>query len=410
MRRDFFSLTSVALALVLSSCALQSSKTVSEDVFLLRPSTFSALSGWNTDTQAAALEALRKSCTVLVKKSPDEPVGAFAGKVGDWQPLCAELSLYLLSTDDEARQWFENNFIPYAVYGGKGDAEGRFGLFTGYYEPLLKGSLEKKAPYLTPLYARPADLLTADLGDFHQDLKGRKITARVEGDKIIPYFNRADIEQGALVPQKKEIVWVDSPVDAFFLHIQGSGQVMLENGKVLRVGYAAQNGHAYFAIGKALIDRGILTKENVSMQSIRQWLEENPDHAPEVMNLNASYVFFETQQGEGPKGAQGVALTPHRSLAVDRKKIPYGVPVWLQAKGVDDIPEIKKLLIAQDTGGAIKGSVRGDYFWGAGPAAAHYAGLMKSRGAYDILLPKTVVIPDDIEWTSARRSRPAYND
>jgi membrane-bound lytic murein transglycosylase A len=290
----------------------------------------------------------------------------------------------------EARRFFEAHFIPYEISGD----DGREGLFTGYYEPLLNGALEKKPPYLIPLHARPDDLVSVNLGDFKPDLKGETIVGRVTEGKLIPYFRRAEIEGGALAEQDKEIVWVDSAVDAFFLHIQGSGQVKLEDGSVLRVGYAAQNGHPYLAIGKALIERGALSRDNVSMQSIRAWLEAHPDEAPDVMNLNASYVFFQPLEGEGPLGGEGVALTPQRSLAIDRKKIPYGVPLFLDAEEPEGGPRLRRLMVAQDTGGAIRGAVRGDYFWGAGEEAARKAGLMKSKGNLYALLPKGVDIPE----------------
>jgi membrane-bound lytic murein transglycosylase A len=209
-----------------------------------------------------------------------------------------------------------------------------------------------------------------------------------------PYENRAAIESGALRGRGLEMLWVDDPVDAFFLQIQGSGRVMLEDGTSLRIGYAGQNGHPYVAIGRELIARGALTREAVSMPAIRDWLRANPQEADAVMNRNPSFVFFRELDGDGPVGAQGVALTPGRSLAVDRSFVPYGVPVWLDAEDpVDGEVRVQRLLVAQDTGGAIRGPVRGDVFWGHGPEAEHRAGLMKSRGRYFLLLPKTVTPP-----------------
>lgn len=375
------------------------------EIMYLKVTPFTDMQGWGADKLSEALVPLQKSCTRLMKKEKDDTIGDFAGTAADWQLVCEKMSTLLLATDDEARSFFENNFTAYAV----SDDAGTDGLFTGYYEPLLHGSLTQKGKYQIPLYARPDDLVTVNLGDFKESLKGETVTGRIDGQKLVPYFKRADIEAGVLAAQKKEIVWVDSAVDAFFLHIQGSGQVQMEDGTVLRVGYAAQNGHAYLAVGKALIEKGALTKENVSMQSIRAWLDANPSEAASVMNLNASYVFFQPIVGDGPLGAEGVPLTPQRSMAVDRKRIPYGAPLYLDAQAPEGDTRLQRLMIAQDTGGAIKGVVRGDYFWGAGDNAAHMAGLMKSPGRYYILLPKTVVVPAAFKAGAVRIKGFKYN-
>lgn len=381
-------LAALALPFLLNACTGATPDKDAPEPFRLQRVSYADLTGWSADAQDAALAALAKSCAALAKKDPGEAFKDYAGTAADWQAACAAAPA-VPATAEAARAYFEKNFTPYAVLGGKGAD----GLFTGYYEPSLKGSREKKAPYLTPLYARPADMFTADLGDFNPELKGKTITGRVQGEKFVPYYKRAEIEKGALDALKQEIVWVDDPVDAFFLHIQGSGIVEMEDGSVLRVGYAAQNGHAYTAIGKELIARGALAKEEVSMQTIRQWLEAHPAEAPALMDVNQSYVFFRVLEGEGPLGAQGVALTPGRSLAVDKSKIPYGAPLWLDAEEPEGGARLQRLMIAQDTGGAIRGSVRGDYFWGAGDIAAHKAGLMKSAGRFYILLPAGVVPP-----------------
>lgn len=226
-----------------------------------------------------------------------------------------------------------------------------------------------------------------ELGDFRDSLKGQRIAGRVVKGALKPYETRADIEAGKL--EAKPLVYVDDPVDAFFLHIQGSGRVLLEDGSEMRVGYAAQNGHVYYAIGRELVKRGHMEKDQVSMQSIRAWLQAHPDQAAEFMNLNPSYVFFEEIKGDGPLGAQNVALTPTRSMAVDRTKIPYSTPLWLSIKEpVAGQGDLQRLVIAQDTGGAIKGPIRGDYYWGYGEDAAHNAGLMKASGRYWLLLPR----------------------
>jgi membrane-bound lytic murein transglycosylase A len=388
-------MVTVLLCMQVAACVLTPKK--SEDRLSLKESAFAALPNWSADHQAELIPALQKSCTRILKKEPTAEfgVGGFAGTAAPWQEVCQKLSGLLLATDAEARTFFEENFTPYEVWGvDKDGRSSRDGLFTGYYEPMLQGSLTKQGAYTIPLYSRPNDLISVNLGDFKPELKGEKIMGRVEGEKFVPYYKRAEIEKGAIESQHKEIIWVNSAIDAFFLHIQGSGQVRMEDGTILRVGYAAENGQAYIAIGKELLKRGALTKDNVSMPSIRDWLEKNPDSAAEVMNVNASYIFFHTlDDKDGVLGAEGVALTPRRSMAVDRKKIPYGVPVWMDAEEPEGQGRLQRLMIAQDTGGAINGSVRGDFFWGAGEEATRKAGLMKSRGQDYLLLPKTVTVP-----------------
>jgi len=365
-----------------------------DDRLTLKESSFNRLPGWNTDNQKQALIPLQKSCARIRKKdsSSNFGIGGFAGTTAAWQDICKKLTDVPPLTNVEARQFFEDHFIPYEVWGIKG----RNGLFTGYYEPILRGSFKKQKPFLIPLYRRPTDLISVNLGDFRPELKGETIMGRVEKKKFIPYYKRAEIEKGILNQKHAEIVWVDSAVDAFFLHIQGSGQIQMDNGQTMRIGYAAQNGQPYTAIGREMVQQGALTKGNVSMQSIRDWLEKNPDKAANVMNLNTSYIFFhKLKKGDGPFGAEGVPLTPFRSMAVDRKKIPYGVPIWLDAEEPDGKDRLQQLMIAQDTGGAITGAVRGDFFWGSGNKAAHKAGLMKSKGRFWILLPKNVQVPKE---------------
>ena len=245
-----------------------------------------------------------------------------------------------------------------------------------------------------PLYARPRDLVAADLGAFSGEFRGRSIAGRVERGRLVPYADRAAIEKGALVGRGLELVWVDDPVDAFFLEIQGSGRVHLDEGSVMRVGYAGKNGHAYTAIGRVLVKMGALELEAVTMGSIRAWLAANPAKARDVLIKNRSFVFFREIQGPGPIGAQGVALSAGRSLAVDRKFLPLGVPLFVAA---DDpagrLAPVRRLMVAQDTGGAIRGPVRGDIFFGHGARAAANAGQARLRGRYWILLPVSVAKP-----------------
>ena len=206
-----------------------------------------------------------------------------------------------------------------------------------------------------------------------------------------PYEDRAEIETGKLsAAMDKTLYWVNSPVDVFFLHIQGSGVVVLPDGTSHRIGYDGQNGYPYTAIGKELVARGALDKDNVSMQTIRDWLAQHPVDAVNVMRKNQSYVFFKKLDTGGPVGAEGVVLTPERSLAVDHTVWPYGIPMFVSATDPVQLRPLERLVIAQDTGGAITGSIRGDVFWGGGDDAAHHAGLMKSEGRLWVLFPKTI--------------------
>jgi membrane-bound lytic murein transglycosylase A len=357
---------------------------------ILRPARFADLPGWVEDAHAAAVPALLRSCRRIAGLPDGAELGGIAGTAGEWRQACAAAAALPTGDDLAARAFFETSFEPLAAADGAEPS----GLFTGYYEPALRGSRRRHGRYRIPLYLRPPELLTIDLGRFREEFEGKKITGRIEGREFVPFPDRRAIDAGALAGRRLELVWVDDPIAAFFLHIQGSGRVELAEGGVLRVGYAAQNGHPYRAIGRDLVARGALTREEVSLQSIRRWLLEHPREAPEVMAANASYVFFHKLPGgaEGPLGAQGVALTPGRSLAVDRNHLPLGAPVWLAGtapaprEGDPDRP-LRRLLVAQDTGGAIEGPVRGDVFWGYGEEAEAVAGRMKHQGRIWLLLP-----------------------
>ncbi|HRC26909.1 MAG TPA: murein transglycosylase A [Alphaproteobacteria bacterium] len=377
-------LCALALALTLSACAGTRGPVDESAPLTLAPASFSELPGWVADDHAAALEALRRSCgRILKKRDASAPVGPVGGRIEDWQPLCRAAA----GPVPDARPFFERWFTPYAA-----SANGvREGLFTGYYESTLRGSRVRTPVYRYPLHRRPGDLVTVDLGEFRPALKGQRIAGRVVQGALKPYETRAQIVSGNW-PHRADsdaLVWLDDPVDAFFVQIQGSGRVALADGGTMQIGYAGQNGHPYYAVGRDLVQRGILGKEEVSMDSIRKWVLDNPDQAADFLNKNPSYVFFrEMPETAGPEGAEGVTLTPGRSLAVDRTKIPYGAPVWLDA----DPPKagerpIRRLMVAQDTGGAIRGAVRGDVFWGRGERAQALAGPMKSRGRMWILLP-----------------------
>jgi membrane-bound lytic murein transglycosylase A len=261
------------------------------------------------------------------------------------------------------------------------------GLFTGYYEAELHGSLTRDDRFSVPLYRRPDDLVSVDLGQFRPSLKGQRVAGRVAGGRLVPYATRVQIEAGALAGRGLELAWVDDPVDAFFLAIQGSGRVILPDGQALRVGYDGENGQPYVTIGRVLASEGV-PADQITMPFLRRWIV---DHGPEgvaLMDKNPSYIFFRELKGDGPLGAQGVALTPGRSAAVDRGFVPLGVPLWVDTTDpVDPSGRLRRLFVAQDVGGAIRGPVRADLFFGYGPDAANHAGLMKGRGSSWLLLP-----------------------
>jgi len=353
---------------------------------------FNGLPGWTTDAHQYALAAFLRSCAVFAKKPANVQVGPDSrfGRVADWLPVCQSAAGLKNTANPTARLFFETWFLPYQVT----EQGGARGLITGYFEPQLEGAWQPSTRYSIPLYKRPGDIVSADLGDFNPEWEGRKLVGRVQAGKFVPYHNRREIASGSLKGRGLELMWLNDPIDAFILHVQGSGRVRMSDGKIVRVGFAGRNGHPYTAIGRVLIARGALKSGEVTLQSIRAWLAAHPDDARTVMNENASYIFFRLLKGDGPIGAQGVALTPRRSLAIDRAYLPLGAPIWLStADPINKTRPLTQLMIAQDTGSAIKGAVRGDFFWGAGAAARERAGRMNAAGTFHILLPRALAIP-----------------
>lgn len=344
-----------------------------------RAAQWTDLPGWPGEQLQASWRAWQASCTRI-------------GARPEWRNICSETAA-LKSTDTAAlRQFFEKNFSPWRIETNSGADSG---LITGYYEILMSGSRKPK-PGRVPIYGEPDDLLTLDLGDQYPELKNLRLRGRLDGRKVVPYWNRAEIDGGKLGKGAKVLAWADDPVDAFFLQVQGSGQLRLEDGSILRLGYANQNGHPYRAIGKWLIDQGQLSREQVTMQSIREWVRANPERRDEILRSNPSYVFFKIMPTATPSavGALNVPLTDAASIAVDPRFIPLGSPVFLATTRPDNNAPLQRLVHAQDTGGAIRGPVRADYFWGAGPVAADLAGAMKQQGQLWLLWPKGLPLPE----------------
>ena len=347
-----------------------------------------SLPGWNNDKVLNAFPALQKSCRSILKKLDRRHSSKKKlKKHSSWQNVCDQITTNSFG-EDSFREFLKSKFNAYQIrYRGSDE-----GLFTGYYEPTLDGSLKLSREYKTPIYPKPTDLIHVNLGEWKESLNNSRILGRVVGNKLKPYFSRSDISKGALDREITPILWLKSEIDAFFLHIQGSGRVVLPDGEVYRLGYAGKNGRKYYPIGRYLLEIGAIPKENISMQSIKKWLRENPGKKKDVMNMNPSYVFFRKLNGkDGPIGAQGVVLTSGRSLAVDRHYSKLGAPVWLSANFEDEEGEkLQRLMVAQDTGGAIKGPIRGDVFWGSGKIAERLAGIMKAKGSMYVFYPKSI--------------------
>jgi membrane-bound lytic murein transglycosylase A len=360
-----------------------------EPRLLLARVAFADLPGWRGDRMAAALPALKRSCARLTRRGDDAPVGpeGRAGTVADWRAPCRALADLPAGDSAALRAALERHFVPFAAES----RDGPEGLFTGYYEASLEAARERRGPYQHPIYARPDDLVTADVARFRADLKATRIVGRVQDQRLVPYYTRAEIWDGAFQGREElPLFYADDPVDVFFLHVQGSGVVNLPDGSRQRVGYAANNGHEFFAIGRALIRSGEMDGADMSMQGIRDWLRANPSKADALMRRNPRFIFFRKIDGPGPIGAQGVALTAGRSLAVDPAFMPLGAPVFLDTTDPVTREPLQRLMVAQDTGSAIKGPVRGDFFWGSGEPALAKAGRMKQQGRYYLLLPASV--------------------
>lgn len=343
------------------------------------------LPGWTEANLQPALDAFRKSCRVLVRRTDASGLT----RAGDWDSACAAAAAAA-----DPRAFFSTELTPVTVGAGTG-------LNTGYFEPELAGSRTPSAAYPVPIYKRPSDLIEVDLGLFSDSLKGRRIRGRVEGDALVPYFDRGQIEDGALAGKGLEIGYAADAYELFFLHIQGSGRLRLPDGSVMRIGYDGQNGREYVGIGSRLRAMNALGPGQATMDGIIGWMKANPEGGRALMRENKSYIFFKVLTGDGPLGAMNVALTPEYSLATDPKFIPLGAPVWLDTSIPEPRPgtmangapaytptPFRRLMIAQDTGGAIKGANRFDLFWGPGERARRVAGGLSSQGRATLLLPK----------------------
>ena len=330
------------------------------------------LPGWGADDLAPAFDAFVASCKVLERQAL-------------WNGVCVSAR-----DADRAnlRGWFEAQFQPWQLVNADGS---RDGLITGYYEPVIKGSRKQSKDFAFPAFGVPDDLIVVDLGDLYPELKSMRLRGRLEGRKLVPYYSRAEWAKQEPLRRDDVLLWARDAVELFFLQIQGSGQVELDNGERIRISYADQNGYPYKAIGRWLAEQGEMKLEQTSMQGIKAWAAANPKRLQELLNANPSMVFFREVPlvGSGPPGALSVALTPERSIAVDSRTTPLGSPVWLATTRPSTDEPMQRLMLAQDTGGAIRGPVRADFYWGSGPEAGETAGKMKQKGTMWALLPRT---------------------
>jgi membrane-bound lytic murein transglycosylase A len=354
---------------------------ISKPAETFKASSFAVMPGWGNDNLREAWPAFLSSCNVLSRKP-------------EWKEPCSVARDVDANNNAAIRTYFEAFFTPYQVFNQDGTDHG---MVTGYYEPLLHGARKRGGRYQTPLYKAPDDLLTIDLTSVYPELKGMRLRGRVVGSKVVPYFSRAELTHADSLSDKV-LCWVDDPIAAFFLQVQGSGRVQLaDTNETIRVAYADQNGHPYKSIGRYLVANGELTLDQASAQGIKAWVAAHPSRKQELLNANPSYVFFKEEPivdpGVGPKGALGAPLTPQRSIAVDAQFIPLGVPVFLATTWPNSEDALQRLVLAQDTGGAIRGAVRADYFWGFGNEAGELAGKMKQAGMMWVLLPKMTAPP-----------------
>lgn len=351
------------------------------DAVSLVPAAWSELPGWNEDDAGQAWGALLASCSRF--KQPE------------WLPVCERIrALGLRPAGSAARALLEEKLQAWKVQNADGSSEG---LITGYYEPLIRGSRTRNSRYNIPVLGVPDDLLTIELGDIYPELKPMRLRGRLEGHKVLPYDSRSVIEAkgGKGHSPSKVLLWAEDPIDFFFLQVQGSGQVQLADGGRVRIAYADQNGHPYLSIGRWLVSKGELKVDQAGMDGIRAWARANPQRLSEMLGANPSYVFFKEQpaSGEGPHGALGVSLTAQRSIAIDPRTVPLGAPVYLATTYPRSETPLRRLVLAQDTGGAIKGRVRADFFWGFGAEPGARAGSMRQKGALWVLWPRNARPP-----------------
>lgn len=354
--------------------------------------TWAEMPGWNDDDLVNFWPVFLRDCRGLVRPVSGNLTVPARAAPRSWQPVCLAASTQTATDPASVRHFMQTWLQPWRLNGP--DRQAASNLVTGYYEPVVNGSRQRGGPYQWPLYAVPGDLLTIDLGSIYPELAGKRVRGKLEGQRVVPYDTRAAIEAADHKPPV--LVWIDDPVDNFFLQVQGSGRVRLtagpDAGQVLRLAYADHNGQPYVSIGRWLADQGQMAADQASMQNIRAWARRNPGRVQEMLSANPAVVFFREEKlsdaALGPNGAYGLPLTPGRSIAVDAHYVPLGTPVFLATTQPGSSMPMQRVMLAQDTGTAIRGAARADFYWGSGDEAGQQAGRMKQRGQMWLLWPK----------------------
>lgn len=373
-----------AFLLLLNGCFQEKKEipTAEKGKVVLKKASFSQLSGWNLDDFGEVVPVFAKNCQAVLKnKNTYIYNSAIKVKTADYKRVCEKFKTARISSGTQMKKFIENEFVPYAV-SDNGNSDGKF---TSYYEAVIHASFEKNSKYRFPVYGRPNDLIEINLKDFDNSLPNTRLVGRVEGKRFIPYYNRREIEQNGV--SAPVLMWGDDLVDIHFMQIQGSAIAIMDDGSELRIGFADSNGRQFKGIGSILLQKGLIKPEDASMMKIREWLRKNPQKAAEIMAENERFIFQRVVDADGPVGAMGLSLTAGRSMAVDNRYVPLGAMLWLDTINPDK-NKIEKIVFAQDIGSAIKGVVRGDYFWGHGEDALAQAGRMNSAGKYYLLAPK----------------------
>lgn len=365
-----------------SACSSEQHTTDIDSNINVKEISFSQLSGWDNDDFKEIISIFSKNCKyVLNNKNEYIYNSKIKIKTNDYKDICRHFAAKNINTSKQMKSFMESEFIPYSV----ADGNNYDGTFTSYYEAEINASFNKTSKYKYPIYGKPNDLIELNLRDFGSDLPDTRLVGRVKDGKFVPYYNRREIEKNGI--NAPIIMWGDDLVDIHFMQIQGSAIAHMSDGSDIRIGYAENNGHKFRGIGGILLSKNAIEPKNASMVKIREWLRNNPQKANELMMENERFIFQRLSDADGPVGALGISLTAGRSLAVDNKYIPLGAILWLDTYDPDK-NDIKKIVFAQDIGSAIKGIVRGDYFWGHGEEALKQAGRMNSIGKYYILAPK----------------------
>ena len=373
---------SVFIITHLNGCFKQTTTPEVKSAATVKQVSFSQLTDWNNDDFKEVIPVFAKNCGSILKNNNEYLYSSqIKIKTADYKDICKRFTNKNIKSSQQMKNFLEDEFIPYSI----SDGDNYEGKFTSYYEAEINASFEKTEKYKYPIYGRPSDLIEINLRDFDTELPDKRLVGRVKDGKFIPYYNRREIENNGI--KAPVIMWGDDLVDIHFMQIQGSAIAHMADGSDLRVGYADNNGHKFRGIGGILLSKKIIEPKDASMTKIREWLRKNPQEAAELMAENERFIFQKISDADGPTGALGVSLTAGRSMAVDNAYIPLGAVMWLDTYNPDK-QNIRKIVFAQDIGSAIKGIVRGDYFWGHGEQALKQAGRMNSVGKYFILAPK----------------------